>query len=72
MSAEWPPSPPDVLVLAGLLRDPQGRLGREYRLIRQYAIYVAPEYVLDQASWAATDGSFQRTNVRVYRRHPGG
>jgi hypothetical protein len=71
MSAEWPASPPEVIVLAGLLSDPQGRLGREYRLIRQYAIYVAPEYVLDQATWAATDGSFQRTNVRVYRRRPG-
>ena len=43
----------------------QGRLGREYRLIRQYAIYVAPEYVLTRrhgrrrmgASSARTSGS---------------
>jgi hypothetical protein len=37
-------------------------------LIRQYAIYVAPEFVLGEASWKPSQGQFQRTNVRVYRR----
>ena len=68
MGGVWPASPPDVLVLAGLLHDPTGRLDREYRLVRQYAIYVSPEFVLGEASWKPFQGQFLRTNVRVYRR----
>jgi Dolichyl-phosphate-mannose-protein mannosyltransferase len=68
LGRRWPASPPDVLILAGLLEDPQGRLGREYWLIRQYAIYVSPEYVLGEVSWKPTQGQFMRTNIRVYQR----
>lgn len=68
MGGRWPASPPDVLLLAGMMEDPQGRLGREYRLIRQYAIYVAPEFVLGEVSWKPTQGQFLRTNIRVYQR----
>ncbi|HKZ05955.1 MAG TPA: glycosyltransferase family 39 protein [Methylomirabilota bacterium] len=64
----WPPTPPEVLIVAGAFPDPEDRLNREYRLIRQYAIYVAPEFVLGEAGWKPSHGQFQRTNVRVYRR----
>jgi len=64
----WPSAPPDVLVLAGRIADPQDRLYREYRLIRQYAIYVSPEFVLGEPTWSAAVGQFRRTTVRVYRR----
>jgi hypothetical protein len=72
MGGSWPASPPDVLLLAGLLNDPEGRLGREYRLIRLYAIHVSPEYIVGEVSWKATEGPFLRTNIRVYRRIAGG
>jgi Dolichyl-phosphate-mannose-protein mannosyltransferase len=68
MGGQWPASPPHVLLLAGLLEDPQGRLDREYRLIRQYAIHVSPEYILGEAAWKPTQGQFRRTHIRVYQR----
>ncbi len=72
MGGAWPASPPDVLVLAGRINDPEGRLGREYRLIRQYALYISPEYIVEEASWTPAEGPFLRTNIRVYRRIGGG
>jgi hypothetical protein len=68
MGGYWPRTPPEVLIVAGIFPDRENRLNREYRLIRQYAIYVAPEYVLGETSWKVSHGQFQRTNVRVYRR----
>lgn len=72
MGGTWPASAPDVLILAGRIRDPEQRLGREYRLVRQYAIYVSPEYIVDEVSWKASEGPFLRTHIRVYRRIEGG
>jgi Dolichyl-phosphate-mannose-protein mannosyltransferase len=68
LGGEWPRAPADVLVLAGRINDPQDRLHREYRLIRQYAIYVSPEFILGEPTWSGAVGQFRRTTVRVYRR----
>jgi hypothetical protein len=68
LGREWPQAPADVLVLAGRINDPQDRLRREYRLIRQYAIYVSPEFILGEPTWSGAVGQFRRTTVRVYRR----
>jgi hypothetical protein len=67
MGTRWPSPPADVLVLSGRMEDSDGRL-RGYQLIRQYSIYVSPEFVLGEPSWSPAVGQFQRTNVRVYRR----
>ena len=72
LGARWSGSPAGALVVAGLIKDPDGRLGREYRLVRQYSIYTSPEYVLGEGSWTPTEGPAQRMNVRVYRRVEGG
>jgi hypothetical protein len=55
-------------VLAGRIPDPHDRLHHEYRLIRQYAIYVSPEFILGEPTWSAAVGQFRRTTVSVYRR----
>src|SRR4030095_12571554 len=68
LGGEWPRAPADVLVLAGRINDPQDRLRREYRLIRQYAIYVSPEFILGEPTWAGAVGQFRRLSVRVYTR----
>lgn len=68
MGRRWPATPPEVLILASAFDDPEDRLDREYRLIRQYTIYVSPEFILGESSWNADGGEFRRTHVRVYRR----
>jgi hypothetical protein len=68
LGGQWPSAPPDVLVLAGRIPDPHDRLHHEYRLIRQYAIYVSPEFILGEPTWSAAVGQFRRTTVSVYRR----
>jgi hypothetical protein len=68
LGGSWPAPPPDVLLLAGQIKDPDGRLGREYRLVRQYAIEISPELVVNESSWKVSEGPFLRTNIRVYRR----
>jgi hypothetical protein len=55
-------------VIAGRIDDPQGHLQHEYRLIRQYAIYVSPEFILGEPTWSAAVGQFRRTTISVYRR----
>jgi hypothetical protein len=72
MNRRLPKTPLEVVVLAGVIEDPEDRLDRGYRLVRQYALFVAPELVLGDASWKASHGPFLRTNVRVYRRADGG
>ena len=64
---QWSSAPPDVLVLAGRM-EPSDRLHHEYRLIRQYPIYVSPEFILGEPTWSAAVGQFRRTTVSVYRR----
>jgi hypothetical protein len=72
MAARWAGTPAGPLVVAGRILDPGERLGREYRLVRQYSIYTSPEYVLGEGSWTPTEGPAQRMNVRIYRRVEGG
>lgn len=68
MGGYWPSTAPEVLIVAGGFPDPEDRLNREYRLVRQYGIYVSPEFVLGEAVWSPAVGQFRRTIVRVYRR----
>jgi hypothetical protein len=68
LGGRWPKAPLDVLVIAGRIDDPQGHLQHEYRLIRQYAIYVSPEFILGEPTWSAAVGQFRRTTISVYRR----
>ena len=72
MDRHLPRTPLEVVVLAGVIEDPEDRLDRGYRLVRQYALFVAPDFVLGDAAWKPSHGQFLRTNVRVYRRADGG
>ena len=68
LGGRWPKAPLDALVVAGRIEDPQGHLQHEYRLVRQYAIYVSPEFILGEPTWSAAVGQFRRMTISVYRR----
>ena len=66
----WPPTRPEVIVIAFKFHDPQRRLEREYRLIRSYRIYVSPEYARNEDPWIPASEA-EGVTVRVYRRTTG-
>ena len=47
---------PGALVIVGEIKDPTNVLGREYRIVARYPIYVAPEYFLTGSDPAIPPG----------------
>jgi hypothetical protein len=62
----WPTDRPDTIVIAFAFHDPEGLLGREYRLTASYRLYVSPEY--EQGGEHAGPEGGKVEVVRVYRR----